>query len=79
MWVLDSLLDPLPYRWAEYEANGPRDRKRRRTTDFVEMNDAVYKYCLAKQTNMPGTTSTSDADTKFKASNGWLDSLILSK
>ena len=49
----------VPYRWAEYEANGPQDRKRPRTTDFVEVNDAVYKwYCLARQTNMPGTTST---------------------
>ena len=28
-------------------------------TDFVEVNDAVYKmYCLARQTNKPGTTST---------------------
>ena len=77
----------LPYCWAEYEATcpQPQDRKRRRTTDFVEVNDAVYKwYCLARQTNMPVTTSTRrslgiDADTKFKASNGLLDRFILSK
>ena len=29
---------------------GSKDRERRRTTDFVEVNDAVYKwYCLARQ------------------------------
>ena len=44
---------PLPYCWAEYEANGPQDRKRCHTTDFGEVNDAVYKrYCLARQRNI---------------------------
>ena len=33
---------------------GPEDRKRHHTTDFVEVNDAVYKwYCLARQRNIP--------------------------
>ena len=33
--------DPLPYHCADYEANGPKDRKGYRTTDFVEVNDAM--------------------------------------
>ena len=32
--------------WGQY---GPQDRKRPRTTDFVEVDDAVHKwYCLAR-------------------------------
>ena len=37
----------------QYEANGPEDRRRHCTTNFVEVNDAVYKwYCLARHRNM---------------------------
>ena len=38
----------------EYEANGPEDRKRHHTTNFVEVNDSVYQwYCLARQRTIP--------------------------
>ena len=59
---------------------GSEDRERRRTTDFVEVNDAVYKwYCLARQVVLLSQTVSVlllqeplqiakgiDADTKLK-------------
>ena len=71
---------------AEYESNAPEDRKRRRCTDFTDVNEALYKwYCLARQRNIPVSgpmlkeealqiAKELDSDTPFKASNGWLDS-----
>ena len=63
---------------------GPKDRKRSRTTNLVEVNDAVYKwYCLVRQLldyfykklcRLLGISMQI-----AKASNIWLDSLILSK
>ena len=39
---------------SECENNGPSDRKRHRTTDYAEVNDAVYKwYFLARQRCIP--------------------------
>ena len=39
---------------SEYESNGSSDRKRHRTTDYAEVNDAMYKwYCLARQRCIP--------------------------
>ena len=75
---------------SEYESNGPSDRKsdrkRHRTTDYAEVNDAAYKwYCLARQRCIPVSgpllqeealqiARGIDPNTCFKASNGWLDS-----
>ncbi len=71
---------------AEYESNGPEDRKRRCITDFFDVNDAVYKwYCFARQRSIPVSgpllqedalqiAKSIDKDTQFKASNGWFDS-----
>lgn len=70
----------------EYESNCPTDRKRHHTTDFMDVNDAVYKwYCLARQRCIPVSgpllqeeaiqiARSIDPDSSFKASNGWLDS-----
>ena len=42
------------YIVSEYKSNGPSGRKRHRTTDYAEVNDAVYKwYCLARQRCIP--------------------------
>ena len=56
---------------------------RHRTTDYVEVSDAVYKrYCFSQTVSglllqeALQIAKGIDADTKFKASNGWLDSLI---
>ena len=58
---------------------GSKDRERRHTTDFVEVNDAVYKwYCLARQFLdyfYKKLCRLLRVSTKFKASNGWLDSI----
>ena len=71
---------------SEYESNGSIDRKRHRTTDYTEVNDAMYKwYCLARQRCIPlsGPLLQEEAlqiarsiypNTCFKVSNGWLDS-----
>ena len=63
-----SKRDPLPYCWAYYD-RGQLQKEMLCSTDFVEVNDAVYKwYCLARHTCF-WTTSTRkiakgiDADT----------------
>ena len=70
----------------DFEANGDGGRKRFRSTDNEDINEAVYKwYCLARQRNIPISgpllqeealqiAKTIDPETKFKASNGWLES-----
>ena len=71
---------------SEYEGSGSSDRKRSRSTDYAEVNDAMYKwYCLARQRCIPLSgpllqeealliARRIDPNTSFKASNGWLDS-----
>ena len=70
----------------DFEANGDGGRKIFRSTDNEDINEAVYKwYCLARQRNIPISgpllqeealqiAKTIDPETKFKASNGWLES-----
>lgn len=71
---------------SEYESNGSSGRKRHRTTEYIDVNDAVYKwYCIARQRCIPISgpliqeealqiARRIDPNTRFKASNGWLDS-----
>ena len=71
---------------ADFEKNGDGERKRSRSTDNEDVNKAVYEwYCLARQRNIPISgpllqeealqiVKTIDPETKFKASNGWLES-----
>ena len=85
MWIL-CILKNKDKIMRDYETNGPGDRKRHRTTDFTDVNKAVYKwYCLARQRNIPVSgpmlqeealhiAKCLNSDSTFKASNGWLES-----
>ena len=62
------------------------EEKRSRSTNNEDVNETVYTwYCLARQINIPISgplvqeealqiAKTIDPETKFKASNGWLES-----
>uniref|UniRef100_A0A1X7V775 HTH CENPB-type domain-containing protein n=1 Tax=Amphimedon queenslandica TaxID=400682 RepID=A0A1X7V775_AMPQE len=70
----------------QFKSNAPGDRKRKRGTQFEEINDAVFTwYSLARQRNVPisGPKLQEEAmkiaeklscSSQFKASNGWLQS-----
>ena len=72
----------------EYEENAGDDKKRKRAADYVDVNEAVYKwYCLGRDRNIPisGIMLQEEAPIiarklghpEFKASNGLLQSFKL--
>ena len=71
---------------ADFEKNSDGGRKRSCSTNSGDVNEAVYTwYWLARQRNIPISgplvqeealqiAKTIDPETKFKASNDWLES-----